>query len=71
MGAGVWEFVGRGTKSFAHGIPPDIAVNILSYVIWPENMVVIAHFPKTVTFRFPKLEGRSQLEDAHQFEQVS
>ena len=57
-------------KVFADGIPPDVAGDILNLVGGAENVVVVAHFPKTAPVGLAKREGGALFEDANEFAQV-
>ena len=57
-------------KLLAHGIPPDVAGDILDPVRGPENMVVITHFPEAAAVRFAKRKGGALFKEADEFAQV-
>ena len=58
MATGERKFSWTCAKLLAHGIPPDVAGDILDPVRGPENMVVITHFPEAAAVRFAKRKGR-------------
>jgi hypothetical protein len=58
-------------ETFADGIPPDVAGDVLDLIRRPENVVVVTRFPESAAAGFAKLEGGALFEEADEFEQVA
>lgn len=44
--AGQWIEARLEAQGFPHRVPPDVARDILDDLLWPQDVIVIAHLPQ-------------------------
>jgi hypothetical protein len=57
-------------KPLPHGIPPNVAGNILRDLLRPQYVIVIAHLPEPLTMGFFELIGRALFEGIDQLHEI-
>jgi hypothetical protein len=70
LGTGQWIQVRIIAQPFSYRIPPNVAGNILDDLLRPQNVIVVAHLPKTLAVSFFEFIRRALFEGVDELNQV-